>query len=461
LLDVPGLAILEEIADLRVQKVAVPQGQEQAMVHLLTQDPRVEYAELDHLVHATIFPNDPGHPSQWGPSKIMAPSAWDVTTGSSDIVIAILDTGVDLNHPDLNDKIVPGWDFANDDNDPQDDHEHGSHVAGIAAAETNNATGIAGISWQARIMPVKVLDENGDGFYSDVAEGVLYACSHGAQIINLSLGGSTYSATLEDAVQQAYEDGCLIVAAAGNGGGDFVDYPARFSEVMAVAATNESDIRAGFSDYGPQVEVAAPGVNIYSTLWNDKYGWKSGTSMAAPHVAGQAALIWSVCPNPTNQEVRSIIDSTADDRGASGWDPYYGYGRINALDAVQAATPALTLLQTPEQMIFLADENTGPWPLTLFIGNDAPCGSLSWDVTDDAAWLDTDPFSGQASASQSGQTTVTVDKSGLTAGNTYTATITIDSATPGVLESPQTVAVKFVYSDTPLAKTVLPLAMAD
>ncbi len=461
MLEVPGLAILGEIADLRVQRVAVPPGREQAMVDLLTQDPRVEYAELDHLVHATIIPNDTSYDVQWGPSKIKAPAAWDVSTGGSDTIIAILDTGVDLNHPDLKDKIVPGWDFANDDPTPQDDHEHGTHVAGIAAAETNNGIGVAGISWQARIMPVKVLDENGDGFYSHVAEGVLYACNHGAQIINLSLGGSTYSPTLEDAVEQAYADGCLIVAAAGNGGGDFVDYPARFPDAMAVAATDQSDARAGFSDYGPEVEVAAPGVNIYSTLWNDKYGWKSGTSMAAPHVAGQAALIWSVCPDPTNEEVRSIIDSTADDRGASGWDAYYGYGRINAVDAVQAATPALTLPQSPEQMIFLADENTGPWPQTLFIGNDAPCGSLSWDVTDDADWLGTDPYSGEASASQPGQTTVTVDKSGLTAGNTYTATITIDSATPGVLESPQTVAVKFVYSDTPLAKTELPLTMAD
>ncbi|NIN67140.1 MAG: S8 family serine peptidase, partial [Anaerolineae bacterium] len=332
-----------EIADLRVHKVAVPEGQEQAMVDLLTQDPRVEYAELDHLVHATIIPNDPSYDLQWGPSKIKAPAAWDVTKGSSAIIIAIVDTGVDLDHRDLNDKIVPGWDFANDDPTPQDDHGHGTHVAGIAAAETNNGIGVAGISWQARIMPVKVLDENGDGSYWDVTQGVDYACNHGAQIINLSLGGSTPSDTLEDAMEQAYADGCLIVAAAGNGGGDFVDYPARFPEVMAVAATDESDNRAGFSDYGPEVEVAAPGVNIYSTLWNDKYGWKSGTSMAAPHVAGQAALIWSVCPDPTHEEVRSIIDSTADDRGASGWDPYYGYGRINAVAAVQAATPALTL----------------------------------------------------------------------------------------------------------------------
>ncbi|MGB3904320.1 MAG: S8 family peptidase, partial [Anaerolineae bacterium] len=288
------LAVLGEVADLQIHRVAVPEGREEALVEVLTQDPRVEYAEVDYAVHATIIPNDTRYYLQWGPAKIQAPAAWDVTVGSSDLIIAVVDTGVDLNHPDLNDKIVAGWDYANDDSDPQDDHGHGTHVAGIAAAETNNLQGIAGISWAARIMPVKVLDEHGDGYYSDVADGVHYACNNGAKIINLSLGGSNPSSTLKDALEDAYEDGCLMVAAAGNGG-NAVDYPGRYPETMAVAATNQSDTRAGFSDYGPEIDVAAPGVYIYSTLWNDKYGWKDGTSMAAPHVAGQAALIWSLC----------------------------------------------------------------------------------------------------------------------------------------------------------------------
>ncbi len=461
LLEVPGLVMLGEIADLRVQRVGVPPGQEEAMVDLLSKDPRVEYAELDHLVLATLIPNDTSYSLQWGPSKIQAPAAWDVTVGSSDIIIAIVDTGVDLDHPDLNGKIVSGWDFANDDPIAQDDHGHGTHVAGIATAETNNSQGVAGISWQAQIMPVKVLDNEGEGSYSDVAEGILWACNHGAKIINLSLGGSAYSSTFEDAVNQAYGSGCLMVAAAGNGYGNGVDYPARFAAVMAVAATDQNDIRAGFSDYGLEVEVAAPGVDIYSTLWNDKYGWKSGTSMAAPHVAGQAALVWSACPYLTHEEVRTVIQSTADDRGPAGWDVYYGFGRINALAAVEGISLSPILAVDPGQMIFLADENTGPWPQTLFIANDGPCGSLSWVVTDDAAWLDADPLSGQASASQLGQTTVTLDKSVLTAGNTYLATITISSGTLGVLQSPQTVHVEFVYSDTPLEKAFFPLAMAD
>jgi len=457
------LPVLEILGELDVLRVAVAVGQEQAMVQMLLDDPQVEYAELDYAVHATIIPNDTSYGLQWGPQKIQAPAAWDVTTGTSDVLIAIVDTGVDLAHPDLNDKIVPGWDFIGEDPYAQDDHGHGSHVAGIAAAETDNDRGVAGVSWGARIMPIKVLDENGDGYYSDVARGVRYACNHGAQIINLSLGGSNPSSTLEDAVERVYQNGCLIVAAAGNDANS-VDYPARYPEVMAVAATNQSDSRASFSDYGPQIDVAAPGVDIYSTVWtppnNHTYGWKQGTSMAAPFVAGEAALIWSLCPQFTNVEVWSIIESTATDRGAAGWDKYYGWGRIDAAEAVGAATPPPILTVGEEEMVFLADATMGPWPQTLLVGNDAACGSLDWTAAEGETWVETDPATGQASPSQPAVVSVSVDKSGLALGQTYTTTITVSSATPGVLGSPQVVDVKFVYSDQPLLRTNFPLGMA-
>jgi thermitase len=456
-----NLPVLEVLPDLLVQRVAVPEGQEQMAIQALSEDPRVEYAELDHVVHATIIPNDYYYYLQWGLAKIQAPAAWDETTGASDLIIAIVDTGVDLNHPDLNDKIVAGWDFVHDDAIPQDDHGHGTHVAGIAAAESNNGQGVAGVSWGALIMPIKVLDSNGDGYYSDVALGVTYACDHGAQIINLSLGGSEYSATLADAVEEAYEEGCLVLAAAGNGGGNGVDYPARYPQVMAVAATNQSDVRAGFSDYGPEVEVAAPGVGIWSTLWNDTYGWKDGTSMSTPYVAGLAALLWSVCPELANTEVRSVIESTAKDLGSAGWDPYYGYGRIDAEKAIEYAGPPPTLTVSTHQMLFLADATWGPWPQTLIVGNDATCGSLEWSAGDDAEWLDENPDTGEASSSQPGQFVVTVNTSGLSTGNTYYATLTVDSSTLEVQESPQEISVKFVYSDTPLLRTFFPLCSAD
>jgi lambda repressor-like predicted transcriptional regulator len=460
-----NLPVLEVLPDLLVQRVAVPEGQEEMVVRALSEDPRVEYAELDYVVRATIIPNDYYYYLQWGLTKIQAPGAWDQTTGTSDLIIAIVDTGVDLNHPDLNGKIVPGWDFVNDDESAQDDHGHGTHVAGIAAAETNNGQGVAGVSWGARIMPIKVLDRNGDGYYSDVARGVLYACNHGAQIINLSLGGDTPSNTLEDALEQAYQDGCLIVAAAGNSGRNEVDYPARYPEAMAVAATDRYDDHAPFSDYGPQIEVAAPGVDIYSTLWvrpnNHDYGYKTGTSMSTPHVAGLAALLWSVCPQLTNTEVRSVIESTATDLGSAGWDPYYGHGRIDAEKAIEYAGPPPTLTVSTHQMLFLADATWGPWPQTLIVGNDAPCRSLDWTVGVSEDWLDANPDAGQASSSQPGEFVITVITSTLSTGNTYTATVTVDSSTVGVQESPQQVSVKFVYSAQPLQRIMFPLAMRN
>lgn len=456
-----NLPVLEELPDLLVQRVAVPEGQEPIFVQTLSEDPRVEYAELDYVVHAAVIPNDTDFDQQWGLSKIRAPAAWDQATGTSDLIIAIVDTGVDLNHPDLNAKIVPGWDFVNGDALAQDDHGHGTHVAGIAAAETNNGQGVAGVSWGARIMPIKVLDGNGDGYWSDVARGVRYACNHGARIINLSLGGDNPSSTLEDALEQAYQDGCLIAAAAGNSGRKEIDYPARYPEVIAVTATDRYDALASFSDQGPEAEVAAPGVDIWSTLWPHTYGWKNGTSMSTPYVSGLAALIWSACPQLDNSGVRGVLQSTAKDLGAAGWDSQYGYGRIDAKNALEYAGPPPTLTVSTHRMLFLADAERGPWPQTLVVSNGATCGSLDWTAGDDAAWLGENPDEGQASSSQPGQIGVSVDKSGLAQGQTYEANIIVGSATPGVVGSPQSVDVKFVYSAQPLQRIVFPLAMRN
>lgn len=458
------LPVLEELAGILVQRVAVPAGQELQIVEELNNDPRVEYAELDYVVHATIIPNDQYFNIQWGLPKILAPAAWDEATGGADVTIAIIDTGVDLNHPDLDGKIVPGWDYVNNDSLAQDDHGHGTHVAGTAAAETNNQQGVAGVSWGARIMPIKVLNSEGNGYYSNVALGVLYACDHGAKVINLSLGGSEPSAVLADALEQAYGQGCLIVAAAGNDGGSGVDYPARYPAAIAVAATDRYDQRASFSDYGPEIELAAPGVDIYSTLWTPSshtYGWKQGTSMSTPHVAGLAAVVWSVCPGMTNSDLRNVIENTAKDLGPAGWDQYYGYGRIDAEKAVEATVPPPILSVSTGQMVFLADATWGPWPQTLSVSNAAPCATLNWSASGDEDWLHADPNEGQASSAQPAEVAVSVDTAGLSAGNTYQATLTVDSDTLGVQESPQQISVKFVYSDTPLLRTFLPLILAN
>ena len=215
-----------------------------------------------------------------------------------------------------------------------DDFGHGTHVAGIAAAATNNGIGIAGISWGARVMPVKVLDQYGNGWYSDIADGIVYAADNGAKIINLSLGGAAASQTLCQAAAYAQQKGALLVAAAGNAGAAVL-YPAACDGVLAVAATDRSDQRASFSNYGPEVDLAAPGVDIYSTWpWLDGYFTKSGTSMAAPHVSGVAALVWSRWPEWTNMAVSRRITETAVDVDAAGWDPYTGWGRLDAAAAL-------------------------------------------------------------------------------------------------------------------------------
>jgi len=294
-------------------------------------------------------PNDAYYASrQWNLPQINAHRAWTITTGSDDITIAIVDTGVDLDHPDLQAKVVPGYDFVNKDSDPSDDHGHGSHVAGIAAAVTDNGLGVAGISWGARIMPVKVLDSAGEGFTDDVAQGVIWAAEHGADIINLSLGDYNPIPVLRDAIAYAQGKWVLVVAAAGNcaqggpdcGGINPIIYPAAYPEVIAVAATTESDGHAWFSEHHPHIDVAAPGDYVYSTYWDDIYRSSSGTSQATPHVAGLAALIWSARPGLSNDQVKDIIEATAVDLGASGKDDFFGYGRIDAYAAVLRALSA-------------------------------------------------------------------------------------------------------------------------
>lgn len=428
------------------------------VIRAFTSSPYVEYAEPNYIAHASITPNDSYWSSQWGMTKIEAPAAWDITPGSDSVMIAIVDTGVDLLHPDLSDKLVSGYDFVNNDSNPQDDHGHGTHVAGIAAAKTNNGTGVAGLSWGAKIMPIKVLNEYGNGSYENLTNGIIYAANHGAKIINLSLGGTAQSWTLKQAVEYAHNLGCVVVAATGNTN-SAVHYPARYPEAIAVAATDSNDQRASFSNYGPEVDVAAPGVNIRSTYWwgGSTYEWLSGTSQASPHVAGLAALIWSVNPSLSNTEVESIIKQTADDLGAAGRDNYYGFGRINARRALEATAPSLAVSPS---MGFLAEPTTGPLSQTLRIGNGAMYGTLQWSAIEnpDVPWLSiSSPISGTASPPLPGELVVNVDKD-VAGQGTHSTALRITSSTPYIQNSPQDVNVTLVYTSS-LERTHLPLVM--
>jgi thermitase len=328
----------------------------QEAIARLRRMPGVLYAEPNHILRAVSTPNDTYYSLQYALPKIQASQSWDFWTPRAQAIVAILDTGADYTHPDLNpvllkdaNGVVIGYNTLTGTNDARDDHYHGTHVAGIAAARINNATGVAGVagwnpglpdsgSW-VRIMPVKVLDSTGSGTDASVADGILWAAAHGARVLNMSLGGTSSSTTLANAVQSAWTDyNCVVVAAAGNNGSSALFYPAAYPNVISVAATDSADKLTSFTNYGSWVKTAAPGYNIYSTRPGGTYVYLSGTSMAAPHVAGEAGAILAQNPSLSNSEVSSLIVSNVDP-----YTPYAGRtlaagaGRINVLRAVLAA----------------------------------------------------------------------------------------------------------------------------
>jgi subtilisin family serine protease len=305
------------------------------------------------------IPNDTYYANyQWNLRHINLPQAWDISVGSPNVQVAILDTGIDASHPDLSGKVVGGYDFINGDTDAGDDEGHGTHVAGIVAAATNNSRGIAGVAWNAQLLSVKVLDEHGIGPMSSIASGIIWAADHGAEIINLSLGSESTNQALLSAVTNAHNKGALLVAAAGNSflQGNPIIYPAAHVHVVAVGSTGDADEHAAYSQTGSYLDLTAPGGNpldssdtnrrhwIYSTYWRGSpYGGApavgympvAGTSQACPHVAGVAALLKSVDPSLTHDEMEGILRATAIDLGTPGRDNIFGYGRVDALAALQ------------------------------------------------------------------------------------------------------------------------------
>jgi thermitase len=298
----------------------------------------VRFVEPNYLAFsADVIPSDANWGIQYGLVNIRAPQGWVYATGSTGVIIAILDTGVDLAHPDLAAKITAGWDFVNNDAFAQDDNGHGTHVAGIAAAVTNNGTGVAGVSWGARIMPVKVLNAAGGGTFANVSAGILWAVNNGADIINLSIGGPTSSIVLQNAIDQAVNQGVLVIAAVGNAGGNLIYYPAAYPNVIAVGATDSLNNHASLSNYGAEIDLVAPGISIYSTNTGSSYTYRNGTSMSTAFVSGLAAILMGIPGNGSSGQVRSIMENTALDLGSSGWDGFYGSGLIQMDAAILQA----------------------------------------------------------------------------------------------------------------------------
>jgi subtilisin family serine protease len=312
-------------------------GEADAALAILRADPRVRYAELDAVVHALRVPNDQLLPTQWSVTKTHAEQAWDVSTGSSQVVVAILDTGIDPTQPDLSGKLVAGYDYVNNDQDPSDDNGHGTAAAGIVAANTDNGIGVAGYCWGCRLMPVKVLGADGTGFASGLAQGIVWATDHGARVINASLGSTVDDLTLTAAAQYAWVHGVLVVAAAGNESSPTPDYPAALPNVLSVSASDENDQLYGFSNSGALV--AAPGENSTTALGNGYVSFL-GTSSAAPVVSGIAGLAFSLVPSATPAQVEEAIESSAVPiaRVASG--------RVDAYATLHALAPALAPIGT-------------------------------------------------------------------------------------------------------------------
>ena len=413
------------IPDLDVWKLGVTPGEEMEQIRKLESLPGVEYAEPNYYVYAQEEPNDPRFSSQWGLPKINAPAGWDYTHGSSSVVIAIVDTGIDGTHVDLGAKVIAGYNYVPATPVPipahsdSDDSYHGTHVAGIAAAITDNSIGVAGVSWESLLMPVKVLDSSGHGDYADVALGVRYAADHGAQVINMSLGGNEDQQTLRDAVEYAYGKGCLLLASSGNYGWSTLLYPARYSHVMGVGRTNADDTRYSGSNYGEGLNVMAPGSSIYSTMPGNRYDELSGTSMSCPFASGLAALLWAVEPDATNADVQQYMQENAVDLGGPGWDPYYGYGRIDVLGSL-SLLGALTVL--PDRAPFVADLNTAPLPDSRVLSVRPEVSAsvpISWTLEISPAstsWITVMPLTGTVSGQQEDAIQLDVTKEGLDFG---------------------------------------------
>jgi len=392
------------------RRMAVPSGTSmEEMLEMYRNNPSVEYAEPNYIYRAYMTPNDTYYSYQWHFPSISMEPAWDETTGTG-VLVGIIDTGVAYEDygsyqqaPDLaTTNFVAGYDFVNNDSHANDDGAHGTHVCGTVAQSTNNNLGCAGVAFNCTIMPIKVLDQNGSGYMSDIADGIYYAADNGCQVINMSLGGSSGSTALHDAIQYAHNAGVTIVCAAGNAGTSSPHYPASYSECISVSAVRYDDNITDYSCYGSTIDICAPGGDISVDQNGDGYGdgvlqqthadgnptdfgyyFYEGTSMASPHVAGAAAMVIAAAGGSMSpSEVRNVLEGTATDLGASGWDQYYGHGKVNVYDAVLEAQGG----GNPPVADFTGSPTSGDAPLTVSFTDQSSNNptSWSWDFGDGA-----------------------------------------------------------------------------
>ena len=329
-----GAEEVGEIAAIRVHRLRVRAGAAEALAGALALRAELLFVEADLPFAPEALPNDPLYPEQWHLPQIGAEAAWALVPAGGGVVIAILDTGVTSTHEDLASRLVPGTNTY-DGTDTEDVHGHGTKVAGTAAAQANNGVGVASVAPTAWLMPIRVTGSDGLAWASTLGAGLTWAADHGARVANLSFQGVAASATVKAAAQYMVEQGGLVVAGSGNLG--TWESIAETPWIVSVAATDANDARASFSSSGAYVDLAAPGVNIRTTKRISGYAWGSGTSYSGPVVAGVAALMWAANPALLPADVETVLEATAQDLGPEGWDPEFGYGRVDAGEAVWAA----------------------------------------------------------------------------------------------------------------------------
>lgn len=330
--------------------IDVAPGSEESVRQTLARNPLFRSVEYDYYAHAGATPNDQYYGTQWYLAKIQASSAWNIGTGSG-TPIAVIDSGVDGSHPDLASRLMAGWNFVSGSSNTADTSGHGTAVTGVIGAIANNGIGVAGITWQNPILPLVAVDSSGSAAYSNIAAAIQYAADHGARVINISLGGSEASSVLQSAVTYAWNKGAIVVAAAMNNSSTTPMYPAACTNAIAVAATDENDNLASFSDYGSWITLAAPGTDMMTTTFDGGYGEWYGTSLATPVVSAVAALALGANPSLSAPQLVALLEQNADNIGSSS---VFGYGRVNAYRVLQAAigsapapTPAPIPTPTP------------------------------------------------------------------------------------------------------------------